>query len=116
LIEAVTYRVNAHTTSDDDTLYRTDEDKEQWRERDPIDRGLALLREMSPHAEHIIDEIQSEAKILDERVRSDCRSLPSPDPRDPFRFTLTQQSRELQRQEEIFVQHMGIRQTRESAT
>jgi pyruvate dehydrogenase E1 component alpha subunit len=116
LIEAVTYRINAHTTSDDDTLYRADEDKQQWRERDPIDRGVALLREMTPNADQIIDEIQSEAKIFDERVRSDCRSLPNPDPRDPFRFTLTQQSRELQRQEEIFIRHMENYRARQSAT
>jgi pyruvate dehydrogenase E1 component alpha subunit len=116
LIEAVTYRINAHTTSDDDTLYRTDDDKQQWRDKDPIDVGLARLREMTPNADQIIDEIQSEAKILGERVRSDCRSLPNPDPRDPFKFTLTQQSRELQRQEEIFVRYTATSHVRESAT
>ena len=116
LIEALTYRVNAHTTSDDDTLYRTEEDKQQWRDRDPIDLGVARLREMTPHADQIIEEIQSEAKLFDVRVRSDCRSLPNPDPSDPFRFTLTQESRELQRQEEVFIRHMETYRTRQSAT
>jgi pyruvate dehydrogenase E1 component alpha subunit len=38
LIEAVTYRKGAHTTSDDPTKYRTKEEEEQWDKTDPIDR------------------------------------------------------------------------------
>ncbi|MGN6128344.1 MAG: pyruvate dehydrogenase (acetyl-transferring) E1 component subunit alpha [Humibacter sp.] len=43
LIEAVTYRVGAHTTSDDPTRYRTSEEEEHWRGRDPISRMGAFL-------------------------------------------------------------------------
>jgi 2-oxoisovalerate dehydrogenase E1 component alpha subunit len=38
LIEAVTYRMGAHTTSDDPTKYRDRADDELWRTRDPIER------------------------------------------------------------------------------
>ncbi len=38
LIEACTYRMGAHTTSDDPTIYRSDEEVLKWQERDPIDR------------------------------------------------------------------------------
>lgn len=38
LIEAFTYRLGAHTTSDDPTKYREDSEVEKWREKDPIDR------------------------------------------------------------------------------
>ncbi len=38
LIEAVTYRRGAHTTSDDPSLYRTKEEEEQWEEKDPVKR------------------------------------------------------------------------------
>lgn len=38
LIEALTYRRGAHTTSDDPTKYRTKEEEEQWSCTDPIDR------------------------------------------------------------------------------
>jgi len=38
LIEAVTYRKGAHTTSDDPTKYRTKEEEESWLKTDPIDR------------------------------------------------------------------------------
>jgi len=38
LIEAITYRKGAHTTSDDPTKYRTKEEEEAWFKTDPIDR------------------------------------------------------------------------------
>lgn len=38
LIEAVTFRKGAHTTSDDPTLYRTKEEEDYWEDRDPIKR------------------------------------------------------------------------------
>lgn len=43
LIEAVTYRMGAHTTSDDPTRYRSSDDDEHWRGRDPITRMRAFL-------------------------------------------------------------------------
>lgn len=45
-IESVTYRIGAHSTSDDPTRYRSDDEVEAWRKRDPIDRLRAhLLRQ-----------------------------------------------------------------------
>lgn len=43
LIEAVTYRMGAHTTSDDPTKYRTTEEEENWKVKDPIRRLKAYL-------------------------------------------------------------------------
>jgi pyruvate dehydrogenase E1 component alpha subunit len=43
LIEAVTYRKGAHTTSDDPTKYRTKEEEDAWDEKDPLKRLKAYL-------------------------------------------------------------------------
>ncbi len=43
LIEAYTYRLGAHTTADDPTVYRDDSEVDQWREKDPIDRFRKYL-------------------------------------------------------------------------
>ena len=43
LIEAYTYRIGAHTTSDDPTLYRKDEEVEEWKKKDPITRMKKYL-------------------------------------------------------------------------
>ncbi|WP_247004121.1 thiamine pyrophosphate-dependent dehydrogenase E1 component subunit alpha [Halosolutus gelatinilyticus] len=45
LVEAVTYRRGAHTTSDDPTRYRSDEEVEEWKERDPLNRYQTFLEE-----------------------------------------------------------------------
>lgn len=37
-VEAVTYRIGAHSTSDDPTRYRSDEEVEAWKKKDPVDR------------------------------------------------------------------------------
>lgn len=63
LVEAVTYRMGPHTTSDDPRRYRSDEEVEQWRARDPIDRCEAYLR----HLGRWDDELRVEAE---ERARN----------------------------------------------
>jgi pyruvate dehydrogenase E1 component alpha subunit/2-oxoisovalerate dehydrogenase E1 component alpha subunit len=37
-VEALTYRIGAHSTSDDPTRYRSDEEVEAWKKKDPLDR------------------------------------------------------------------------------
>ncbi|MBA5777544.1 pyruvate dehydrogenase (acetyl-transferring) E1 component subunit alpha [Stappia sp. F7233] len=44
LIECVTYRLEMHTTADDPGRYRDDEEVEEWREKDPIERFRNYLR------------------------------------------------------------------------
>jgi len=59
LIEAKTYRYYAHTSDDDDKLYRTREEVEQWRRKDPIPafrRYLVEHRLLDTAAEEAIDQ------------------------------------------------------------
>lgn len=44
LVEAHTYRMQAHTNADDATRYRTDGEVEAWQERDPIARSETYLK------------------------------------------------------------------------
>ncbi|MCF7927010.1 MAG: pyruvate dehydrogenase (acetyl-transferring) E1 component subunit alpha [Candidatus Izimaplasma sp.] len=43
LIEALTYRLGPHTTSDDPTIYREDKEVSYWEERDPLKRFKIYL-------------------------------------------------------------------------
>jgi pyruvate dehydrogenase E1 component alpha subunit len=43
LLEALTYRRGAHTTSDDPSLYRTDKEEKEWEEKDPLKRMRGYL-------------------------------------------------------------------------
>ena len=42
-VESLTYRMEAHTTSDDPSRYRDDADVERWREQDPVERYRRFL-------------------------------------------------------------------------
>ena len=48
LVEAFTYRMGAHTTSDDPTKYRADEEREAWEAKDPILRLRTYLEAAGP--------------------------------------------------------------------
>lgn len=43
-VEALTYRIGAHSTSDDPTRYRSDAEVEAWKKKDPLDRLTKHLR------------------------------------------------------------------------
>lgn len=43
-VESVTYRLDAHTTSDDPTRYRDDEEVQEWEQKDPIERYRSFLK------------------------------------------------------------------------
>ena len=44
LIECVTYRLGAHTTADDPSRYRSKEEEEEWKKKDPIDRVRKFMQ------------------------------------------------------------------------
>lgn len=67
-IEADTYRMGAHTTSDDPTRYRTSDEEESWRRRDPIVRLAAHLREQGV-ADAVLAEQEREASELASDLR-----------------------------------------------
>ncbi|MFE4018604.1 pyruvate dehydrogenase (acetyl-transferring) E1 component subunit alpha [Streptomyces sp. NPDC059101] len=79
LIEAFTYRMGAHTTSDDPTRYRADEETLAWEAKDPILRLRKYLE-----AEGLVDDaylaaIDEESETLGKRVRDVVRAMPDPD-------------------------------------
>ncbi|QAY63859.1 pyruvate dehydrogenase (acetyl-transferring) E1 component subunit alpha [Xylanimonas allomyrinae] len=78
LVEAFTYRMGAHTTSDDPTRYREREEEEYWRRRDPIDRLGALLRAEGEWDEVWAAGVEAEAEALGERLRTEVRALGAP--------------------------------------
>ena len=84
LIEAVTYRMGAHTTSDDPTKYRDSADDDLWRGRDPIDRLKIYLRTKGVLNDDVQSELDREAVSLADRMREGCRELPNPHPLSMF--------------------------------
>ncbi len=57
LLECVTYRLELHTTADDPSRYRDEEEVERWEERDPIPRFRGYLEEKGILGEGEADEL-----------------------------------------------------------
>jgi 2-oxoisovalerate dehydrogenase E1 component alpha subunit len=79
LVEAFTYRMGAHTTTDDPTRYRADEEREQWESRDPILRLKSYLDRQGFADQAYYDGIAQESDALAKRVREGVRTMESPD-------------------------------------
>ncbi|MER5929824.1 pyruvate dehydrogenase (acetyl-transferring) E1 component subunit alpha [Streptomyces sp. NPDC002054] len=79
LIEAFTYRMGAHTTSDDPTRYRRDEERAAWEAKDPIERLKAHLLASGDADEEFFAALEVESEQLGKRVREVVRAMPDPD-------------------------------------
>lgn len=80
LIEAFTYRMGAHTTSDDPTRYRLASDLEVWKLKDPLERMKSFLYKQQIADGAFFEELDSEADALGRRLRQGCREMPDPQP------------------------------------
>ena len=89
LIEAFTYRMGAHTTTDDPTRYRLASELEAWRLRDPIERVRSYLARSGRANAAFFEQIEAEATELGTRLRAACRELPDPPPMAMFDHVYT---------------------------
>jgi 2-oxoisovalerate dehydrogenase E1 component alpha subunit len=80
LIEAYTYRIGAHTTSDDPTRYRIDAEVEVWKHRDPVERVKALLAREYKVKNTDFDAVTEEADAMALQLREDVLAMSRPDP------------------------------------
>lgn len=78
LIEAFTYRMGAHTTSDDPTRYRSRADEAYWAERDPIARIDAYLTSLGELTDEHRAAVAEESKALGKRTRETVKSWERP--------------------------------------
>lgn len=84
LIEAVTYRLGAHTTADDPTRYRASEDDERLRRGEPVARLRRYLLSEGILTEDKVAHIDEEAKILVDKAVLEAESFPKGDPAEVF--------------------------------
>jgi 2-oxoisovalerate dehydrogenase E1 component alpha subunit len=80
LIEAFTYRMGAHTTTDDPTRYRLASELEVWKLKDPIERVRAYLVRTGQAEPDFFAAVDAEAKQVGARIREACRTMPDPPP------------------------------------
>jgi pyruvate dehydrogenase E1 component alpha subunit len=86
MIECVTYRMMMHTTADDPKRYRTEEEVEGWRKRDPITRFQKYLMDRGKLTQEDVEGLESEIeKEIQAAVdRAEKVMKAPPDPLDMF--------------------------------
>jgi pyruvate dehydrogenase E1 component alpha subunit len=102
-IEAFTYRMGAHTTSDDPTRYRLASELEEWKLRDPIARLKAHLARSGIADHDFFDSVEAEADALAARIRQGTVEMPDPPGTAIFDSVYAEQTPELAQQREEFV-------------
>ena len=107
LIEAYTYRMGAHTTSDDPTKYRLADELEHWRLKDPIERLKAYLRRSGSGDDAFFADVETEASDLAADVRTRCLALPDPHLLELFDYVYAEQTPYLNEQKATYAEYLG---------
>jgi len=85
LIEALTYRYGPHATADDPTLYRSDEEVAEWRDRDPIERVRRFLESRGEWDERAGEKVAMEVADAVSAAITAIEAEPLPDRDDAVR-------------------------------
>jgi 2-oxoisovalerate dehydrogenase E1 component alpha subunit len=99
LVEAFTYRMGAHTTTDDPTRYRLKDELEHWKLKDPLARVKAYLVRNALVDDDFFARIEAEADALAAHVREGTHGMPEPDYAGSFDHVYAEQTEELAAQQ-----------------
>ncbi len=106
LIEALTYRIEAHTTADDSSRYRSDDEVEAWRKRDPLERYLGFLRDGGVVEDAFVAEVDAEGETIAARMRDALFGAPAGDPREMFDHVYSTITPQLEAQRALLEQEL----------
>jgi pyruvate dehydrogenase E1 component alpha subunit len=102
LIEAVQYRFGAHTTADDPSVYRTDEEVERWRRLDPIPRFESYLRARGLLDDDRVADVEESVETEVAEAVDAAESTPRPEPTEMFAHVRERMPPRVRRQAESF--------------
>ncbi len=98
LIECFTYRMSDHTTADDASRYRTKEEVEAWKEKDPILRLKLFMEKKGLWTEQYQKDVEAGARAAVDEAEKKAETVAPPDPRDMFTSTYEKLSQRQQKE------------------
>ena len=107
LIEAFTYRMDAHTTSDDPSRYRLADEAQAWKLLDPIERVRAHLARTGQADAEYFDGVDVEADALAARFRAHCVGLQPEGPERLFEKVYAAPTAQVERQKAEYLEYLS---------
>ncbi|MCT9625625.1 thiamine pyrophosphate-dependent dehydrogenase E1 component subunit alpha [Pseudarthrobacter equi] len=107
LVEANTYRMQAHTNADDDTRYRESAEVAEWRAKDPVNRMRTYLT-----GQGILDDdgearIRAKAEAVAAQLREGLSEDVPVDPQELFRHVFARQTPQLKEQSDMLADELA---------
>ena len=101
LVEAHTYRMEAHTNADDATRYRTPDEVDEWTGQDPLVRLQAYLVGRGVLDDARVEEVRQEAEAFAAGLRERMNAEPQVDPMSLFEHVYAAPTPQLREQREM---------------
>jgi len=98
LIEAVQYRFGAHTTADDPSVYRDEEEVEKWKAKDPIPRLESYLRNTGVLDDEAVDAVTQSVEDEVAEAITEAESFERPEATDMFDYVFEERTERLEEQ------------------
>ncbi len=107
LIEALTYRIGPHSTSDDPKVYRDDSEVKFWQERDPIKRFQAYLTSKGYWSPELEEKAKTKIKEeIEKAVDAAEKEIVQQDPKDMFQYNYSSITPNLQEQMDELLEYL----------
>jgi pyruvate dehydrogenase E1 component alpha subunit len=107
MIEALTYRLGPHTTSDDPRRYRSGEEEAEWRERDPLERVRRYLAGADAWTPGWQKAIEAEESAAIEAAVEEAEAVPAQRPEDIFASMFAEMTPQLKAQQRTLLESLA---------
>lgn len=107
LVEAHTYRMQAHTNADDATRYRQDEEVAAWQAKDPLNRMTTYLQEKGLLDDEATGRIAAHAEQTAQALRDGLNEDPEIDPLELFDHVYATQTPQLAEQRALLADELS---------
>ena len=107
LVEAHTYRMQAHTNADDDTRYREREEVKQWAAKDPVLRMHTYLQDKGVLTDEVSARISEHCETVAASLREAMNAEVNPDPRELFQHVFSEPTPQLKEQRQMLSEELN---------